>query len=231
MAEAVVGAGSEIAPLAGEPRVARAAPIVAVLVIQASTFAPLERTVKPHEAQVAHAGPVHALAVPGAFVGAGADRAVGARVAKLAVARGVVADTLVAAVVGTGLERAVITRPPRFTHTHSHVEAGPRTGAGVGTLRRGTVSSRELWVAHARPTHAVPLVVAVGRAGQVRAGLAGEANFTVARSIEAVPVVAAVTGAGVERAIVTREPVLALAREVVPCADTVTGAIVWAHLV
>lgn len=85
-------------------------------------------------------------------------------------------------------------------------------------------------MAHAGAADAVTLVVAVGRAGQVRAGLAGEANFTVARSIEAVPVVAAVTGTGVERAIVTCPSRIALAGEVVCGTNTVTGAIIWADL-
>jgi len=71
MSETIIGAGAEVAVLAGEARVASTNPIVAMHVVSAASLTSLQRAVSAHEAVIAHAGPVNTLSVAVALVRAG----------------------------------------------------------------------------------------------------------------------------------------------------------------
>lgn len=73
-------------------------------------------------------------------------------------------------------------------------------------------------------------MVAISRAGLLRASLASPANFAITSAIEAISVVTAVAGARVESAIISSPAGIASAGEVVTGADTVSRAAVGANL-
>lgn len=73
-----------------------------MLVVEASTLTPSQRTVDSHETTVTYAGPVDTFAVARALIGTSANRAIRSSVPELTVTGGIVAHALITAVVGAG---------------------------------------------------------------------------------------------------------------------------------
>jgi len=85
-------------------------------------------------------------------------------------------------------------------------------------------------VANTRSTNAIPLVVAVCRAGLLGTSLAGESELAIACSVEAISMVTAVAWTGVQRAVISSPAGITCASEVVRRANTVSGASIGADL-
>jgi len=97
-------------------------------------------------------------------------------------------------------------------------------------LLDGAITPVVLWVADARSSNTVSLVVAISWASLLRASLSGESNLAIAGSVEAISVVTAVSWASIQSTIISSPTSIALAGEVVVRANSVSRASVGADL-